>query len=319
MDITVRIIRFPGGSKKVTFGEGATLRTVLGAMPAPFCEISSVSMQVKPVGESDHISIDSSYVPQNNDSVYLHAKVKGNEGSELVAELVKGLKEALTPPSNWDTEDLIKRYDPQKVAIVDELNRRANGFPCLVLADDGTVDVERTLVMLDHIADGIKTSTEMWVDGKCFPVFRAGEQPVKYADVCPITGDFLVDDYSPKIKRSWAGVKVDARLIVLVHVRYVLHGVPSGTDLDLLVDRIFRDTSETAIATALPEATMLLQEFKANEQPVVGLRKPLPKGRTYAHLKNMGAKQAVPAPSIKISDGDSVTDMIVSVEDDEEF
>lgn len=268
------------------------------------CEASS---------SQDKVESWKSHFLKDQEFLVLNVKIQGNAAGD--AAMFEALIEKLVRVEDRSSEDLLKSYDVDKASIVGELRRRGQGHPFIVYNASGAVHVAKSLEILREIQRGQTSSSEIDIDGKLCPVYRPGELPVAYADVCPITGEFLLSDYCSRISRSWSKFEWEAREIILIQIRYIDGIRPQDITDDQIrsyVGPIFGTEGDIKKLRALfPKAGLQLDAFRDNGQAVNGLRRPLPKGRTAAHEANLGGT----APLIRKADAKSVE--VVECDDDD--
>lgn len=166
---------------------------------------------------------------------------------------------------------LLKNYQPLgRSDIINALNDRADGKPFIVFADAQSlrVDQERSFDILQLIKQGVEVGSTTSIDNKLVELFKAGELPDLALGICPIHEVHLIGkaEFCPKCNRGWAGVSMDVRELVWVHVQNVLADKPKAQDPRLQqIHAALGDANDQYWAQAKLEH----EKLKATGQPIV--------------------------------------------------
>ena len=129
----------------------------------------------------------------------------------------------LSKVAEWTDQALVDAYGVDcDSRIVDELNKRSKGQPFVIFNEDGSVSSTVTVELLRcarRLAPSQKMMETYPVEGTLRRLCRAGEFPQLKLEECPLHADtLLINGYCDKCQQSWAGVSMDARVVVRVGV-----------------------------------------------------------------------------------------------------
>lgn len=118
--------------------------------------------------------------------------------------------------------ELISAYDPNEPdnAVGARLKNASRGEPFIVFNDEGNVNVERSLYLLNEIKKGFPGRELYSADGVDRQVYKVGQRPDDYADENPIYHGrpLRPDGTCDQTNRSWEGVLLEVRQLVWLAV-----------------------------------------------------------------------------------------------------
>ena len=178
----------------------------------------------------------------------------------------KTLLNAIRPIEQWEDEELLSRYNPDKLdsATEAELLSRSKGRPFIVFLKNGIeIDKEQTLKFLRIARRRDTTTTAVFNDGKTvYRLYKAGEFPEQTHDVCPVTGDILLEDYSPKLGAYWV-IDHESRQFVWVIVNSTKEILDKKEVRE--IQKVFKEEGIDALKRMYPEASVAFEDLKRTE------------------------------------------------------
>ena len=127
----------------------------------------------------------------------------------------------LSKVAEWTDQALVDAYGVEcDSRIVDELNKRSKGQPFVIFNEDGSISSTVTVELLRcarRLASSQKMMETYPVEGTLRRLCRAGEFPQLRLEECPLHANtLLVNGYCDECQMSWAGVSMDARVVVRI-------------------------------------------------------------------------------------------------------
>lgn len=161
---------------------------------------------------------------------------------------------------------LLAAYDPRDAdnAVGKRLAVLAKGKRCVVIKDDGSVDVDASVKLLREIRDD--EPEREFVGAPPRKTYRIGERPVEMADENPIYRGRALrrDGTCDQTNRSWDGVSYEVRALLHLAV-YETQEVAVRTldDAHDLMDRAIGEGAEAKLRERYPRASVRFDELKA--------------------------------------------------------
>jgi len=164
-------------------------------------------------------------------------------------------------------KQLIESYDPREPDnnVGKILKSKADSKPFIVFQNDGSVNVDGSLVLLKEIREGHAPREHYPVEGVPHQVYSIGDRPNKLADVNPLyTGEALRPDGScSQTSRSWSGVEREIRQIIfLARTQTKEIVLNSSMDAHNILDLAVSDGALSKVRTRFPKAVIKLQELR---------------------------------------------------------
>lgn len=189
------------------------------------------------------------------------AKPTLNGETAVVAEAITKLAERNRRVEDYSLRELLERYDENHPEAVERLSKLTHGRPCIVLNNDGTVNVDES-EPLARTAMKQPTSDRHVIKGKVVRVWRPGtEFPVKPLDESPFFVNVaLVNGVCARSGTDWNGIEHDARVLVRIYV----HEIESGKLNKMQMRTICEDARKGVdhMRQTYAEAAMRYDELK---------------------------------------------------------
>lgn len=138
------------------------------------------------------------------------------------------LIESLKNTSQLTDQELLKRYHELcEPSIIDELRKRVGDKNCIVFNKNKTVNFDVTLQLFRQarLVDSIP-STYKDANGS-YKVYQVGVFPDVTYNVCPVTNEIMINDYSSGLGFSWEGIGLPER-------KFIKLMVENGIKIDLI-------------------------------------------------------------------------------------
>jgi hypothetical protein len=187
---------------------------------------------------------------------------------ETVVEAMDNMAKSMRTIGAWDDEELLKAYGPDcKPQVLDELSARISNKRCIAFeADKKSVNLEITLKMMKQARTRAQMPSHFRGDKRTYILYGVGSFPEVVYDVCPVTGELMIDNYSSELGYKWTialegrqyialmvdqGVRIDAMSIDAISEVYDKDGIEGLQNKFPKVTPIFEDLKETGRLPAL--------------------------------------------------------------------
>jgi hypothetical protein len=144
----------------------------------------------------------------------------------------------LKPIGQYSDEELLKKYvsNNEDSESEKELRERSKDRNFIIFKNNKEIDIELSLKMLREARRRVTTS--VWNDGTMtYIVYKIGEFPNEIYDICPVTGETLLDNYSEKLGINWGKLNLDARQFI-----WIMHD--QGIEINPLIVRTLTEVYE---------------------------------------------------------------------------
>tara|TARA_Y100000310_G_scaffold345629_1_gene467479 strand:+ start:5222 stop:6115 length:894 start_codon:yes stop_codon:yes gene_type:complete len=198
----------------------------------------------------------------------------GDSDSKASSWITKKKAEQLTP------RELLERFDPKEhdTALGNRLKAISNGKSFWVLNDDGSIDVEISVKLLNEVREGFEPR-DMYVEDGKEPrnVYAVGQRPDVFVDLNPIYGHRVLrpDGTCDQTNRSWDGIPLEVRQVVYLARKNTGEvEVTSLQDAHDVMDKIVGVTDITVLSARMPKAVSQLRQLqKSGDAP--SMKKPI--------------------------------------------
>jgi len=171
-------------------------------------------------------------------------------------------------------EELLKRYNPKDIKnpVGKRLKDLSDGKAFIVFNDDGRVNVEASVKLLDDLMDGLDEVETAFVSGRPYPVYKVGDRLDAYADENPLYPGrpLRSGEACDQTGRSWSGVATDVRQLLYIAIKQTRElEVRTVADAGDVMDKVMsQDCTVDTLRSRYPKASKLLDELaKVNRLP----------------------------------------------------
>ncbi len=164
-------------------------------------------------------------------------------------------------------KELIERYNPKDVKnpVGKRLKDLSDGKAFIVFNDDGSVNVEATVKLLNDIMNGLPEVETSFVNGRPFPVYKIGDRLDAYAEENPLypSRPLRSEETCDQTGRSWAGVGIGIRQLLHIAIAQTHElTVKTVADAGDVMDRVMsQDCNMDTLRSRYPKASKLLNEL----------------------------------------------------------
>lgn len=121
---------------------------------------------------------------------------------------------ALSFPELFANYDINGEHNP---AVADRLRTESGGKRCVVLNQDGSVNVEASSKVLRQLKDGLPEVDTITIKDQCLRVVKVGDRPNLYFDQNPLfPHEVLRDNVCDKIGRSYENIALAVRQVLFL-------------------------------------------------------------------------------------------------------
>lgn len=180
------------------------------------------------------------------------------------------------------SRELFERYDPRSHDnfVGRRLTELAKGKPCLVYAENETVNVITSAKLLDELRDGYPARETVLVDGRPFKVYHIGERPDQFAFENPLYPGTLLrpDETCDHTNQSWSDIGETVRVLLYLAVKNTRELRINGVDDAHNVFSFLGETDqETKVRKRYPVASVLYDDLeKQGRLPTLKLSRSRP-------------------------------------------
>jgi len=164
-------------------------------------------------------------------------------------------------------KELVERYDPKdaKSPVGKKLNDLSDGKAFVVFNDNGTVNVEESVKLLEDIVNGLPEVETAFVYGRPFPVYKIGERLDAYAEENPLYPGRALrsEETCDQTGRSWAGIGTGIRQLLYIAITQTHElTVKTVADAGDVMDKVMsQDCNMNTLRSRYPKASKLLDEL----------------------------------------------------------
>ena len=188
-------------------------------------------------------------------------------------------------------KELVERYNPRDIKnpVGKRLKDLSDGKRFVVFHDNGRVNVEETVKLLEDIMNGMEEVKTAFVDTRPFPVYHIGERLDAYADKNPLypTRPLRSNETCDQTGRSWSGVDMNIRQ--LLYIALTSSGeleINKASDAVDVMDMVMaKDCTIDTLRPRYPHASQLFDEdVKMGTLPLMKIK--LGGSKSYRNKKN---------------------------------
>lgn len=173
---------------------------------------------------------------------------------------VFNLAKSLRSIGQYSDKELLERYGPDKSdsETEKELRERSHNRNFIIFKSPEEIDYEMTIKMLREARR--RELPKTFNDGsKTYILYKVGEFPQTTYDVCPVTGDVLLDDYSEKIGVKW-DIPLEGRQFAWIMK-------DQGIEMTAMVIRdlqkIFKDEGIEGLKNLYPNISVIFEDLQS--------------------------------------------------------
>ena len=175
--------------------------------------------------------------------------------------------------------ELIEYYDPKESdnAVAKVLEEKSKGKQFIVFNDDGSVNIEASLMLLNEIREGHSPRDFYSINGIPRQVYVVGGRPDKLADINPLFPSEVLrpDGTCSQTGRSWQSAEKETKQIVFLARTYSKEiSIDKLSNAHDIMDIAVSDNGLDRIRQRCPKAAIRLAELKAQDSEP-SLRKPI--------------------------------------------
>jgi len=187
------------------------------------------------------------------------------EGAEENKEIkssfsdISALASSLKSIGQWSDKDLLEKYSQDDCSnqVEKELKERSCGRNFIVFNEDKTINTELTLNFLREARR--RDLPKTFNDGnKTYLLYPAGEFPNEVYDVCPVTGDILLNDYSEKIGVKW-DMSLEGRQFVWIMKD---QGIETSALSLRDIQKLFKEEGLVGLKSLYPNVGVIFEDLK---------------------------------------------------------
>lgn len=174
--------------------------------------------------------------------------------------------------SEMSEKQLLERYNPKDVTnpIANRLKSLSKNQPCIVFASDGSVNVEKSTILLKDLQDGLPPIDIYTVDDKPVNVYKIGDRPDMFFDENPVfKGQALrTGEICGQTGVSWAGISQEIRQLVWLAVNHTEeYKLSKMSDVDDLMNIIAYEDGFNKLSKRFRKASLKLDSLKKTGNP----------------------------------------------------
>lgn len=165
-------------------------------------------------------------------------------------------------------KELVERYDPKdaKSPVGKKLKDLSNGKAFIVFNDNGKVNVEDSVKLLDDLLNGLPEVETAFVGERPFPVYKIGDRFDAYAEENPLypTKVLRSEERCCQTGRSWAGVSLDIRQLLYIAIKQTkeLEVKTVAVASDIMDKVMATDCTLDTLRSRYPKASKMHDELK---------------------------------------------------------
>jgi hypothetical protein len=171
-------------------------------------------------------------------------------------------------------KELVERYDPKdaKSPVGKKLKDLSEGKAFVIFNDNGTVNVEESVKLLDDLINGLPEVETAFVATRPFPVYKIGDRLDAYAEENPLYPGRALrsEETCDQTGRSWAGIGTGIRQLLYIAIKQTQElTVKTVADAGDMMDKVMsQDCTLDTLRSRYPKASKLLDELaKVNRLP----------------------------------------------------
>ena len=158
-------------------------------------------------------------------------------------------------------KELLERYNPKDIKnpVGKRLKDLSDGKKCVVFYDNGKVNVEETVKLLEDILNGLEEVGIAFVNNRPFPVYSIGERPDFYVEENPIYQGrpLRFNETCDQTGRSWSGVVTEIRQFLWMAVDLGELVIGTVADAHSILDRVLsKDCSLDSLRAKYPQTSV---------------------------------------------------------------
>ena len=158
-------------------------------------------------------------------------------------------------------KELMKRYNPKDVknSVGKRLKDLSIGKAVIVFNDNGKVNVEASVALLDDIMNGLPEVETAFVSGRPYPVYKIGDRLDAYSEENPLYPGrpLRSEETCDQTGRSWAGIPVITRQLLYIAISQTHElVVKTVADAGDVMDRVMsQDCTLATLRSRYPKAS----------------------------------------------------------------
>ena len=158
-------------------------------------------------------------------------------------------------------KELVERYDPKdaKSPVGKKLKDLSEGKAFVIFNDNGTVNVEESVKLLDDLINGLPEVETAFVATRPFPVYKIGDRLDAYAEENPLYPGRALrsEETCDQTGRSWKGVAQDVRQLLYIAVQTSRElNVRTAADASDVLDKVMaQDCTLDSLRSRYPHAS----------------------------------------------------------------
>ena len=185
---------------------------------------------------------------------------------DAVQLMLKKLEEQ-KPIGQWSDQDLLKNYGKHcPLNVEDELLKRSKSKPVIIFNDDGTIDIDASLVLLRQARHNDTPSTYI-VDSKMKQVYKISDFPMDVMYECPIHSNVLLfNGYCEECGIKWPGLDTSNTLDIEDKEKYIFLRLLSGNvKIEPVALRTYIKSSLDELMNLYPKIALKYNRLKEEE------------------------------------------------------
>lgn len=169
--------------------------------------------------------------------------------------------------SQLTPKELVERYNPLDVknAVGKRLRDLSDGKRFVVFYDNGKVNVDATVKLLEDIMRGLEEVETAFVNNRPFPVYKIGERLDAYADENPLYPGRALrsEEQCDQTGRSWSGIDLRIRQLLYIANKQTKElEVKTVADAGDIMDKVMsQDCTMETLRPRYPKASKLYDEL----------------------------------------------------------
>lgn len=164
-------------------------------------------------------------------------------------------------------EELISIYDPKNPNsnVGKKLAEESKNLPFLVFNPDGTIWIEKSLLLLNELRQGYPPRELFLCNSNVFRIYKVGDNPENYVNENPIYhGRALrLDETCDQTNRSWEGVPLEVRQLVHIITSNTRRGTCSLEEANNFIDICVSIDAFQKLGQRYPTELLLFKESKS--------------------------------------------------------
>lgn len=183
----------------------------------------------------------------------------GSLGDDVTDALGK-MAASMRTIGSWDDEELLAAYGPDcKPQVVEELYARVGDKTVVAFeSDKKSVNVAVTLLMMKQARQRAAMPGHHRDGERTYILYSVGSFPEVVYNVCPVTGELMIDDYSSELGCKWE-IELEGRQFIALMANQGIH-------IDSLnvaqIQTIYKDEGITGLENKFPKVAPIFEDLK---------------------------------------------------------